>query len=437
MHPEVQIEYMPVEQLIPYIGNARTHSGKQVAQLAKCIKRFRYIAPVLIDKNGLLIAGHGRLLAAKHLGLTHIPAIRIEHLTEAERRALTLADNKITTNAGWDSNLLRVELEFLMNTDFDFDADAIGFETPELNLLINPSQDPTIEEPIPEPPQAADLVSQTGDIWTLGAHRVACGDCRDSALREMLLKGEQARMVCIDPPYNVPIAGHVCGNGKHQHNEFKMAAGEMSRAQFIEFLKSSLDALADGCMDGALLFCCIDWRHYSDLYQACTELGLSPVNMAVWVKSNGGMGSLYRSQHELILIIKKGTAPHINNVELGKHGRYRSNVWRYAGMNAFGAERDEALSVHPTVKPTAMIMDAIQDVTHHGDIVMDSFLGSGTTLIAAQKCQRRCFGIEIEPRYVDVILQRWMDLTGDQPVHAASGLSFNEIRASRLSEKAA
>jgi len=430
------IEYLPTEQLIAYAGNARTHSPKQIQQIANSLRTFGFMNPVLVDAKNQLIAGHGRLLAAKQLGLPRVPVVRFDHLNEAQQRAYALADNKIAENADWDRSLLRVELEFLMTAEIDFDVDLTGFSTPEINLILNPAEEALPDVPIPDTPLAEHTVSVPGDLWILGRHRVLCGDCRDATGIARLLDGEQARMVITDPPFNVPVGGHVCGLGKHQHDDFAMASGEMSPAEFTEFLAASLGAMAGGCVDGALLYCCIDWRHLSELHAASAALKLTAINLCTWIKTNAGMGSLYRSQHELVWVFKHGKAPHINNVELGKHGRYRTNVWNYAGQNAFGADRDEALAIHPTVKPVAMIRDAIQDVSHHGDIVLDGFLGSGTTLLAAHQCKRRGYGVEFDPRYVDVAVHRWMTLTGEHAVHAESGLTFEQERERRLATTA-
>lgn len=425
---ELQIEYLATDKVIPYGGNARTHSPKQIDQIARSMAAFGFMNPLLVDAKDQLIAGHGRLLAAKKRGLARVPVLRIEHLDEAQRRAYMLADNKIAENAGWEPQLLRVELKFLM--ELDFEVDLTGFSTPEIDVVMSPI-DEEADDPLPDLPAPDAVVTQPGDIWQLDGHRIGCGDCRDSALLDALMHGEQARMVLTDPPYNVPIAGHVSGLGKVQHQEFAMASGEMSSPEFVEFLRESIDAAAQHCMDAALLYLFMDWRHLAELQAACALLKLDPINLCVWVKSNGGMGSLYRSQHELVLVVKKGKGSHVNNVELGKHGRYRTNVWSYGGMNAFGQERDETLALHPTVKPVALLADAIKDVSHHGDMVLDSFLGSGSTLIAAEKSNRRCYGVEFDPRYVDVALQRWMALTGKQPVHVASGQAFEQLRASR------
>lgn len=426
----LSVDYVPVGKLMPYAGNARQHAVRQITQLAKSIQAFGFMNPVLVDADHQLIAGHGRLLAAKKLGLTHVPAIRVEHLDEGQRRAYMLADNKIAENAAWDKDLLRVELEFLTNLDLDFDAEKIGFSTPEVNLIFQPAAE--VELPQLDPPAAPeDIVTRVGDLWLLGEHRLLCGDCRDAGAVDRLFGNDSAQLVLTDPPYNVPIAGHVSGLGQNHHAEFAMGAGEMTDAEFTEFLRQSLSASVSRCTSGALIFAFMDWRHIDQLVQAGRASGLALVNICVWVKTNAGMGSLYRSQHELVAVFKRGSEAHVNNIELGKHGRHRTNVWSYAGMNTFGPGRDDALALHPTVKPLAMFRDAIVDVSHIGDIVFDGFLGSGTTLLAAQQVRRRCYALEIAPSYVDVAVRRWLDLTGNRVVHADSGRTFEQMGASR------
>ena len=430
---ELAVEYLPPDALVPYLGNARQHSTEQLRQIARSISEFGFVTAVVVDAQNRVIAGHGRLLAAKSLNLTRVPVVRITHLTETQLRAYRLADNKIAENATWDDGLLRVELDFLMSPEVNFDVDLTGFSTPQIDLLIGDEASAVPEPPLPDGFESMPVISQLGDIWQLGPHRVACGDSRDPALLDALMEGEKAAMVFTDPPYNVSIGGMVSGLGKHCHEEFKMASGEMSCAQFTAFLKESISAALSTCAAEALIYVCMDWRHITELSEAYQALGLTLLNLAVWVKTNAGMGSLYRSQHELVFILKKGHASHANNVELGRHGRYRTNVWQYAGMNAFGKEREAALAVHPTVKPIALVMDAIKDVTAHGDIVFDGFLGSGTTVLAAHRTHRRGYGIELDPRYVDVCLSRWMALTGQQPIHVGTHHTFDQLRQARLS----
>jgi DNA methylase/ParB/Sulfiredoxin domain len=432
MKTELSIKYLATEELTPYARNSRTHTGEQIRQVANSIRKFGWMNPVIIDEHGMIIAGHARVLAAKQIGLKIIPVIRVNHLTEDEKRAYILADNKIAANAGWDESLLRVELEHLARIDVDVDVDLTGFSTPEIDFVLAATGDVGEAEPPPPPlPDIERTVTVPGDNWQLGPHRIACGDCRDRDLIDRLMGDNRAQTVITDMPYNVVINGHVCGSGKHQHGNFLMGCGEMSKATFTTFATEGLGQLAYASLDGSVHYVFMDWRHLDELMAAGDVVYDRLLNVCVWVKTNGGMGSLYRSQHEMVLVYKKGTAPHVNNVELGKHGRYRTNVWTYAGMNTFGAERDAALAMHPTVKPVRLVADAILDVTHRGNIVLDGFLGSGTTILAAEQTGRIGYGVEIDPRYVDVALRRWMDATGGTPIHADSGMTFDELAAAR------
>jgi len=431
MEPDLNIEYLPTDTLIPYANNARTHTDFQVNQITQSIRHFRFINPVIIDEKNMIVAGHARIMAAKEIDLAFVPCIRVDHLTEDEKRAYILADNKLAENAGWDEGLLRIELEHLTQIDVGVDVDLTGFSISEIDLILHPVEDGDFDEESLSPIEAIPKkpVTQPGDTWELNGHRLTCGDCRNPEFVDQLMTGKQASMVFTDPPYNVKIDGNVCGKGKIQHNEFSMASGEMTPDQFTVFLQDSLSQLIRVSKDGSLHYVCMDWRHLSELLAASHETYDSMINLCVWNKTNAGMGSLYRSQHELIAIFKKGKASHINNVELGKNGRHRTNVWTYAGINSFGKDRDKELAMHPTVKPVKMVADAIMDVTAQSDIVLDGFLGSGTTLLAAEKTKRICYGIEIDPGYVDVALKRWIDLTGKQPVHAATGKTFEELSA--------
>jgi len=418
--------------LIPDPRNARTHSRKQIRQLARSIETFGFLIPILTDQMMNIIAGHARWLAAKELGMEKVPVIQVEHLTEAQKRAYIIADNKLAQNASWDEDLLRVELEFLSQVDIDVDVDLTGFEIPEIDMIIGTANVPACEEPpLPPVPAVEDTVTRTGDLWQLRTHRIICGDCREPPIIDILMAGHQASMIITDPPYNVPIAGHVGGLGKTQHPEFAMASGEMSSEVFQAFLVTCFTQFSRISKDGSLHFVFMDWRHMAEILGAGRAVYDGMLNLCVWAKTNGGMGSLYRSQHELLFIFRHGSAPHINNVALGKYGRYRTNVWTYAGVNAFGKERDEALAMHPTVKPLQMIADAILDVTAQGDIVLDGFLGSGTAVLAAEQTSRVCYGVEIDPRYVDVVLRRWMHVSREQPVLVETGQTFDQVAAAR------
>ena len=399
------------DELRPDPGNARTHPKTQVAQIAASLREFGFVNPILVDEESVIIAGHGRLLAAKSVGLAQVPVIELTGLTSAQKRALRLADNKIALNAGWDADLLKVELEAL--GELQFDLSLTGFSVGEIDVVLEGWDEPDNEA---VPATVAEPRTRLGDIWTLGEHRLGCGDVRDAAFLREVVGHRPVDAAFLDPPYNVKIQGHA--NLKSRHREFAMASGEMSEAQFTSYLTEALGACARVSRDGAVHFVCMDWRHARELQAATDSVYGALLNLCVWNKSNAGMGSLYRSKHELVFVYRTGEAAHLNAVELGRHGRNRTNVWDYASVNTFKGSRAEDLALHPTVKPVAMVADALKDVTRRGELVLDAFLGSGTTLIAAERTGRRCRGLEIDPLYVDVALERWTAMTGMEPVLA-------------------
>ena len=412
------VTYRPVGTLVPSPHNARTHSKRQVEQIVASIREFGFTNPILIDPDGSVIAGHGRLLAAKAMALTEVPSIILEALSDTQKRALRLADNKIALNAGWDTDLLKLELGELAVLDVDFDLSATGFSTGEIDVALKGSPDPD-DAAIPAVPKTPR--TGLGDIWVLGDHRIGCGDGRDAAfLQAVIGEGVTVDAAFLDPPYNVRISGHA--NARGRHREFAMASGEMTDPAFRTFLSESLGACAKVSRDGAIHFVCMDWRHMDEVRAVGDSIYGGLLNLCVWNKSNAGMGSLYRSKHEFVFVFKVGEAPHFNAVELGKHGRNRTNVWDYASVNSFAGSRREDLALHPTVKPIALVADAIQDVTRRGELVLDTFLGSGTTLIAAERTGRRFRGLDIDPAYVDVALVRWSAMTGGTPRLDRAGL---------------
>ena len=431
---ELRVSYKRILDLKPYDRNARTHTRKQILQIAASIGEFGWTNPVLIDGEARIIAGHGRVAAADMLGIDEVPTILLEGMTEAQMRAYVITDNRLAELAGWDEEVLAIELQALDEIDLDFDLEITGFETAEIDLLIEGLDTPgSIDEAdrVPELDETAPAVTRPGDLWLLGHHRLLCGDALSAVAYERLMTFRRAQMVFTDPPYNVPIDGHVCGLGAIRHREFAMAVGEMSEDEFTEFLTTVFRHLAAHSSDGSLHFVCMDWRHMSELMTAALEVYNELKNLCVWNKTNGGMGSLYRSKHELVFVYKNGTAPHINNVALGRHGRYRTNVWDYAGANALGAGREDTLAMHPTVKPVALVADAIKDCSQRGNIVLDAFGGSGTTIIAAERTGRRGCALEIDPKYVDVAVERWQNLTGEAAIHQETGLSFANLRVWR------
>jgi DNA modification methylase len=420
-------------ELKPDPANPRRHSKKQVRQIADSIRVFGFNVPVLIDRDGNVIAGHGRLLAAEQLGWSEVPTLCLDHLTAAQARAFRIADNKLTENAEWDDRLLAQQLKDLSLIGLDFSLELTGFEMAEIDLRIlslddtpEPADDPADALPAVSPGPA---ISKLGDAWLLGRHRVVCGNTLDPNAFAALIGAERAAMVFTDPPYNVPIDGHASGLGAIHHRPFPMASGEMDSSEFTTFLRDALRNLAAFSGEGSLHYVCMDWRHVPELLAAGGDAYGAPKNLCVWVKDNAGMGSLYRSQHELIFVFKNGRHRHRNNVQLGQFGRNRSNVWHYPGANSRSRRGEEGnlLALHPTVKPVAMVADAILDCSARGDIVLDGFLGSGTTVIAAERTGRRCYGIELDPAYIDTIVRRWQALTGGSADHAVSGRSFDDL----------
>lgn len=421
---KLDLTYQSICDLNPRKNNPRTHSKQQVAQIAKAIQRFGFTNPVLVDDDNGVIAGHGRLEAAKTIGLAEVPTVRLSQMSESEIRAYVIADNKLAENAGWDRKLLGLELQYLSDLEIDLDVTITGFELPEIDILIGETTAAREEpEDPPIPPPEGPAISRPGDIWCIGAHRLICGDARKVETYQALLGDARAKMVFSDPPYNVPIAGHVGGLGQIQHREFTMGSGEMSDSEFTCFLSEVFGHLAAYSDDGAIHFQCIDWRHIGHMISAGRAVYSETKNICVWAKNNAGMGSLYRSQHELVFVFKVGTAPHLNNVGLGKYGRNRSNVWSYAGASGFGDGRED-LALHPTVKPVALVADAIRDCSHRKGIVLDPFVGSGTTLIAAERTGRIGYGIELDPKYCDVAVRRMQTACGLDAVLRATGEPF-------------
>jgi DNA modification methylase len=430
---DLKVRYQKVAALKPYPGNARTHSDRQIAQIAASIGKFGFNNPILVDAENRIVAGHGRVQAAKRLGLMSVPTIRLDHLSDAERRAYVIADNRLAELAGWDREILRIELQGLADLDLDFDIEITGFDTAELDLLLDDTGEPAKPEPADEIPPVASgpSITRPGDLWLMGEHRLLCGDARDGEAVQQLMAQETARMVFTDPPYNVKIDGHVGGAGRVKHREFAMASGEMSQDQFARFLTEVLANMADASCDGSIHLVCMDWRHMTELMAAGGAVYDELKNLIVWAKTNGGMGTFYRSRHELIFVFKKGKEAHINTFGLGESGRYRTNVWDYPGINTFRDGRDEELAMHPTVKPVALVADAIKDVSRRGHIVLDAFGGSGTTLIAAEKTGRNARLLELDPAYCDVICRRFEAYAGRPAILAESHLPFAEVAGLR------
>jgi DNA modification methylase len=425
--------FVAIRELIPDPDNPRKHGRAQIRAIARSIEAFGFNAPILVDKNNKIVAGHGRYEAAMLLGIDKVPVVLLDHLTPTQAKAYMLADNKLTDRSTFDDPKLAIHLKELSDLVLDFDIEAIGFEPPEIDLRIQ-SLDSALEEADDQFELATGpVVSRTGDLWLLGSHRLFCGSALDATSYDALSNGEMAAAAAAitDPPYNVKIDGHVSGKGKTSHREFAMASGEMSEAEFSDFLHQTFQRIRAYCRDGALIYSFMDWRHMSEILAAGRAASLDLLNLCVWAKTNGGMGSLYRSRHELVFVFKSGKDPHTNNVQLGRFGRNRSNLWNAPGANSFARSGPKKqLESHPTVKPIALVADAILDCTKRNDIVLDPYVGSGTTILAAERTGRRCHAIEIDGRYVDTAIKRWERLT-KQEAKDIRGKTFAQTRSER------
>jgi len=430
--PDLQVRMVDLTELRPAARRARRLNEDHVERLMAAIADLGFTVPILVA-DGAIIDGHVRIEAARRLGLGTIPAIDVSHLAPAERRKLALAVNRLGELGEWDLDELRIEFAELIDLDVNLTATGFSLQDQDIILLDPDSSDHDTDEDEIDVP-AGEPVTRPGDLWLCGDHRVKCGSALEAATYDSLLEGEQAHCVLTDPPYNVKIKGNVSGLGKKVRDEFAMASGEMDDEEWQTFLDTVLALLASYVVTGAVLFLFMDWRSVHRLYQAGFAAKLRLLNLVVWYKEAGAMGALYRSAQELIAIFGKGHKPRVNNVELGRHGRNRTNVWVAPGANRRGSSAQEMLQLHATPKPVELCVDALLDVTERGDLVLDAFLGSGTTLIAAEKTGRCCRGIELEPKFVDVAVRRWERLTGRQAELGDTGETFDEVAARRGAE---
>ena len=422
----LEMEYVSPGSLSVSKVKLRKRQPQQIEYLTGSLKKFGLVLPILIDKNGEVIAGEAVLEAAKQLGLTEVPVVRIEHLSEAYTRALRIALNKLGSLSSWDETVLKTELNFLSSINFELTT-FTGFSSYEFDVLTAlPKAEPDEHEHV-GPLLPEQVVSQLGDIWSFkGGHRLGCLDALAEASFAALMGEELAGLTISDPPYNVPIRGHVTGRAGAR--EFAMASGEKSPEAFTDFLTASFRHSAAYSREGSLSLQFMDWRHIGEITAAGCAIYGELFNLAVWAKTNPGMGTPWRSGHELCFIWKKGTVAHVDNVRLGRHGRNRSNVWGYPGANQ---HRDAGSEGHVTPKNLAMIQDAILDVSNRNDIVLDAFTGSGTTLVAAHLARRRGYGLEIDPAYVDLAIRRMEARTKAPARHVETGLTFSEMAAER------
>jgi DNA modification methylase len=430
--PLLAVSYVPLRELRPAKRKLRRLDPAHVREVANAIAALGFCQPILVGRANDMIDGEVRLEAARLLGIDVLPCLRIDHLSADEQRVLRLAVNRLAEKGEWDLDTLKLEFEELISADTPIEIS--GFTLDEVDHVVLGEGAPAVEQGPLAPDAQAAPVARLGDVFVLGPHRIVCGDATDPAVLARLMEGDlRARLILTDEPYNVKIAGHVTGGA---HREFAMASGEMTEAEFLAFNEAWMATVLLYLCDGGIIGAFIDWRGLQTVHSAAAKLGLVPLNLIVWAKTNAGMGSLYRSQHELMPLLKKGTEPHVNNIELGRRGHWRSNVWTYPGASSLGSDARRGLKDHPTVKPTAMLEDALLDLTNRGDIVVDSFLGSGSTLIAADTTGRVCRGVELDPLYVDVIVRRYEAVTGNRAIFVESGETFEALAARRAGEAA-
>jgi DNA modification methylase len=413
-----QIEYVEVKKLIPYARNSRTHSDEQVAQICGSIKEFGFTNPVLIDGEGVIIAGHGRTIAAQRLNMKEVPCLRLDYLTEAQKKAYVIADNKLALNAGWDDEMLALELGDLK--DLDFDLSLTGFDDDELNKLLAEAVNEGLvdEDEAPLPPD--EPISKLGDVWQLGSHRVMCGDSTSIDAVDKLMEGQKADMVFTDPPYGMSYGG---GRAKGDHALNKnggvlikahgmIKGDDLEGESLINLVRDAIATCIASSKQGAAYYICFTWRTYSEFEEAIALGGASVANCIVWDKKSIGLGNAnYRPQHEFIFYVKGGA---------WYGDRSQSDVW-YMSRGATGEY------VHPTQKPVELVERAISNSSKPGDLVLDVFGGSGSTLIACEKTSRHCRLVDLDPKYVDVMVKRWQDYTGKQAIHVESGKAFSEM----------
>jgi DNA modification methylase len=426
--PKLELVELQLAELQAGARKYRKHGDAQIGDIAASIGALGFCAPILIDAENRIVDGEARLEAARRHGLETAPCIRVSHLSKKELRVLRLALNRMPDQAEWDIDELKDEFEELILDEAPLEVS--GFMTDEIDFILE--DEPEAFEKGPLAPAAnATAVARLGDVFHLGRHRIICGNATEGRTYDVLMKDDHlAALVSTDVPYNCEIDGFVSGSG---HREFVQGSGEMSASQFAVFNETWMMLSSKYLRDGGILGSWIDWRGQMTICQAALKLGLEPLNFVVWSKTNAGMGSFYRSQHELLPLFKKPGAAHVNNIQLGKRGRWRSNVWAFPGASAIGSDARRGLQDHPTVKPTAMLQDALLDMTDRGDIVIDCFLGSGSTLIAAERCGRICRGVELDPLYVDVIIRRYQEVTGDAAVLVETGERFVDLARRRLS----
>jgi hypothetical protein len=433
--PDLKLERRPIGELKVPKRNVRGCDKQHVARVIRAILNLGFIIPILIDGLGNVVDGVVRLLAARELNLATVPCLVVDHLAENEIRLLRISINRAQESGSWDLTELKIEFEELRVLDVDLEV--TGFEGAEIDLVLAfGSQQAKEDDELPPADRDAKPIVRVGDRFELGPHRLHCADATDSESYNLLLCGEKARLVNTDPPFKTPIVGVVSGKGAHKHEDFVGGFGEMTALEYLSFISSVFAAVSLFVLDGALGFFFTDWRSMQAYLNAGEANHFTLLNVITWNKGRGSMGSLYRSASEFIVLFKFGQGPICNQVQLGRHGRDRTTVWDYPGATQAGSSAQQMLSSHPTPKSVEMIADSILDVTERGDLVLDPFCGSGTSIVAGHKTGRRVYALELEPKFVELAIRRWEKLSGQDAVHTASGLTFSALRAQRLSNKA-
>ena len=413
----MEIKSVKIEEIKQNRKELRKFTDSEIEITTKVVKRFGFQVPIIIDNKNQVVLGAALLKAALNLNMEEVPVVEVQNLSEKELNTFTIAINKISMMGELDLENFAYDIqELLFDIDLNLTPEELGFSSIEMdNLLFTcgfEDGDDKEDTPIVKDIEKVNVVAKIGDIIKLGRHILYCGDALQEESYQKLIGDEKADLVITDPPYNVKIQGNV--TKQKQHKDFVQASGEMTPEEFTKFLNNAFSRLKNFSTPSSLHYIFMDWKHLQEVQSATKDVYDKLLNICVWNKLKGGMGSFYRSQHEFCLVYKNKAGSYCNNIELGKNGRNRTNVWDYPGMSTSNKQAKKLRELHPTVKPVAMLMDIMLDASNYGDLVLDCFGGSGSTLMAAQECGRRARIIEISPEYCDIIIHRWEELTGEK-----------------------
>ena len=429
----LHIEYVsPYDVQVPRRA-LKKHGQAHIKKLAAGMDRSGNNVPLLVDEHLGLVSGYARLEAAKLLGLAQVPVIRIAHLSEEQLQLFRIFENKIAQESQFDEEALNLTFSELRLIDPELELTDSGFSIGEIDAIAGRERTKALNDldDVTEPDADYVPVSREGDLWQCGPHRIRCGDSSDPAVIEELVDGAPIQQIVVDPPYNLPTKAF---SKSGLHGNFAQGAGEMNNEAFVRFLQRFLLAAQPHLADGALIYAFMDWKHILELILAARGLQLEYKQLLVWAKASPGMGAFYRSSHELVGVFKYGRGPHRNNIQLGVYGRNRSNVLSYPGVMGSGG-RKKAVAMHPSVKNVALIADLILDASAPGEAILDSFGGSGTTLIAAHKVGRIAYLCELSPAFVDTAVRRFEALGEGPAIMSHTGQTFAQVAAERSSSE--